>query len=350
MNEELMIGLSAVLVLGVGAQWFAWRLNLPSILLLLAFGFLARLAGSPDDMIGQEILFPIVSLSVAVILFEGGMSLKLSELREAGSAVLRLITIGAFVTWVLATLAAWYIMQFSLPLAALAGAILVVTGPTVIAPLLNHIRPAKKIGAIAKWEGIVIDPIGAVLAVLIFEVVLASSGEATSEAFWVVTRTIFFGITLGVASAWTLVLLLKRFWIPDFLHNTFFLAVILVIFAVSNHLQRESGLLTVTARALPAAALNRHVTDELTIADGARIVFSFGVEEDGWVEGWPSVAFRVFARTGEGEERLLFDRRIDPAGDARDRRWFEAALDVGALGVAHGRFGPARQDSSLDQG
>ncbi|PHS02584.1 MAG: sodium:proton exchanger [Blastopirellula sp.] len=244
--DDPLLYLAGILGLGVAAQWIAWRLNLPSIILLLAFGFLAGLVGSPDDMIEQEILLAIVSLSVAVILFEGGMSLKLGELKEAGSAVLRLITIGAFVTWVLATLAAWYIMDFSIPLAALVGAILVVTGPTVIAPLLNHIRPAKKIGAIAKWEGIVIDPIGAVLAVLIFEVVLASSGEATSEAFWVVTRTIFFGVTLGVASAWTLVLLLKRFWIPDFLHNTFFLAVILVIFAVSNNLQPESGLLTVT--------------------------------------------------------------------------------------------------------
>jgi NhaP-type Na+/H+ or K+/H+ antiporter len=199
--EDHLLYLAGILGLGVAAQWIAWRLNLPSILLLLAFGFLAQLAGSPDDMIEQDILFAIVSLSVAVILFEGGMSLKLGELKQAGSAVLRLITIGAFITWVLATLAAWYIMQFSLPLAALVGAILVVTGPTVIAPLLNHIRPAKKIGAIAKWEGIVIDPIGAVLAVLIFEVVLASSGEATSEAFWVVTKTIFFGVTLGVASA-----------------------------------------------------------------------------------------------------------------------------------------------------
>ncbi|MGY8768118.1 MAG: cation:proton antiporter [Pirellulales bacterium] len=251
--EDHLLYLAGILGLGVAAQWIAWRLNLPSILLLLAFGFLAQLAGSPDDMIEQDILFAIVSLSVAVILFEGGMSLKLGELKQAGSAVLRLITIGAFITWVLATLAAWYIMQFSLPLAALVGAILVVTGPTVIAPLLNHIRPAKKIGAIAKWEGIVIDPIGAVLAVLIFEVVLASSGEATSEAFWVVTKTIFFGVTLGVASAWTLVLLLKRFWIPDFLHNTFFLAVILVMFAVSNNLQEESGLLTVTVLGIALA-------------------------------------------------------------------------------------------------
>lgn len=245
--EYYPLYLAGVLGLGIAAQWLAWRLHLPSILLLLAFGFAAQLAGDPDDIIGKDLLFPIVSLSVAVILFEGGMSLKFSELREAGGVVLRLVTVGAAICWALAGIAAYFIMGFPVELAALIGAILVVTGPTVIAPLLNYIRPARKVGSIAKWEGIVIDPIGAVLAVLVYEAVVATGlNEAFAVALLAIFKTLVVGLVLGAFSAVTLILLLRRFLIPDFLHNASILAAILVVFAVSNAIQPESGLLTVT--------------------------------------------------------------------------------------------------------
>ncbi|MFI4873884.1 MAG: cation:proton antiporter [Blastopirellula sp. JB062] len=249
---------AGVLGLGIAAQWLAWRLHLPSILLLLAFGFFAQLAGDPDTIIGKDLLFPIVSLAVAVILFEGGMSLKLSELREAGGVVLRLVTIGAGICWGLVGVAAYFLLGYPIELAALVGAVLVVTGPTVIAPLLNYIRPTRKIGSIAKWEGIVIDPIGAVLAVLVYEAVVATGvNEAFAVAALAIIKTLVVGIVLGTLSAVTLIFLLRRFWIPDFLHNASILAAILVVFAASNAVQKESGLLTVTVLGIVLANQKR---------------------------------------------------------------------------------------------
>ncbi|MEZ6108449.1 MAG: cation:proton antiporter, partial [Pirellulaceae bacterium] len=179
MDERLFQYLAAVPVLGVIAQWLAWRVKLPSILVLLVFGIvLGRIvnidhllvAGTPEDSAGaSRLLFPFVSLSVAVILFEGGLSLRFRELKEAGSGVVRLVMFGSIVSWALTSVLAWWILEFDYRLAVLLGAILVVTGPTVVQPLLRHIRPTRRVAAILKWEGIVIDPIGAMLAVLVFE-------------------------------------------------------------------------------------------------------------------------------------------------------------------------------------
>ena len=180
--EARIFYLSGVVALGIAAQWLAWRFRLPAILLLLgfgfAFGYVAEELSVPPLDVG--VLFPIVSLSVAVILFEGGLTLRIGELREAGRVVLRLVTLGAAVTWLLTTLAAMWLLDFRPGLALIWGAIMTLTGPTVIGPLLRNVRPQRLVGTIAKWEGIVIDPIGAVLAVLAFEVVRAGQlGEAT---------------------------------------------------------------------------------------------------------------------------------------------------------------------------
>lgn len=187
--------LAGVPLLGIAAQWLAWRLRLPSILLLLGIGVAVGSFVSPDELlahladvdantseIGSRVLFPIVSLSVAVILFEGGLTLRFHELKEAGSGVLRLVTIGAVASWTLTSLAAVVLLGLDVRIAALVGAILVVTGPTVVAPMLRQIQPSRRIASAVKWEGIVIDPIGAILAVLVFEFVFAHAGHATFGA------------------------------------------------------------------------------------------------------------------------------------------------------------------------
>ncbi len=156
MPEHLLIGLTLILVLGIAARWIAWRLHLPSILLLLLSGItVGPLTGllNPDEVFG-DLLLPLVSMSVAVILFEGGLSLSLTDLREIGSIVRNLVTLGVLVTWVITTGAAYLILGFDFALALLLGAILVVTGPTVVIPLLRHVRPKGQIGSIVKWEGI----------------------------------------------------------------------------------------------------------------------------------------------------------------------------------------------------
>jgi len=239
--------LTAVLLLGIAAQWLAWRLRLPAILLLLVMGIVSGRFLDPEVLIGRDVLFPVISLSVAVVLFEGGLSLRLAELREAGGAVLRLVTIGILVTWIGATLAAHFIMGFYWSISALLGAVLVVSGPTTIIPLLRHIRPRPRLGSTAKWEGIFNDPIGAILAVLVYEgIVLGGSNEAGAIMFWGVAKAALVGIGLGAAATLFIWVLVKRYWVPDFLQNPVVLAVVIGSFTASNALQPESGLLTVT--------------------------------------------------------------------------------------------------------
>lgn len=249
--ETYVLYLTAVLVLGIGAEWIAWRARLPAILVLLVFGFAVGQFADPDLLVGRELLFSVVSLSVAVILFEGGLSLRISELRQTGRAVFGLVTVGVLATWLLTAVAAWLLLGFRPPLALLAGAILVVSGPTVIVPLLRHVRPVRQVGSIVKWEGIVNDPIGAVLAVLVFGAVSEAAEVAGFQEILVGTLaglvvTVLMGGGIAVLVAFILVQILKRYWVPDFLQNVVFLAAVVAAFTVSNNLRSESGLVTVT--------------------------------------------------------------------------------------------------------
>ncbi|MBZ0301316.1 MAG: cation:proton antiporter, partial [Anaerolineae bacterium] len=147
MIDNPLFGLAGILLLGTLAQWLSWRLRIPSILVLLLFGFIAGpLTGvlSPDALLG-DLLFPVVSLSVAIILFEGGLSLNIRELSEVGGTVRRLITVGVLISWVVISAAAYLLLGLALPIAVLLGAILTVTGPTVVIPLLRHVRPTARV-------------------------------------------------------------------------------------------------------------------------------------------------------------------------------------------------------------
>ena len=261
MPESLLVGLSAVIVLGVGAQWLAWRLRLPSILLLMLFGFLAgpEVAGWVDpDLFFGNLLLPIVSLSVALLLFEGGLTLHWSEIESQSRVVLRLVTLGALATWILATGAAHYVGGVEWEPAVLLGAILVVTGPTVVGPLLRQIRPTGAVGPILKWEGILIDPVGAVLAVLVLEGILASSTEsAVLGAFGGIFITLIAGGGIGIAAGWFLTLVLQRYWLPDHLHSPVALALAIAAFVAGNAAHHEAGLLSVTLMGVYLGNQNR---------------------------------------------------------------------------------------------
>ncbi|MDZ7771414.1 MAG: sodium:proton antiporter [Balneolaceae bacterium] len=256
MTEHVLLGLISIVVFGVGAQWLAWRTKLPAILLLLLAGILAGpVLGilQPDVLMG-DLLAPFVSISVGIILFEGGLSLRFSELRDIGGAVIKLVSIGVVVTWVIVSITANYLFPFDLELAVLLGAILVVTGPTVILPLLRQVRPTGQVGSVLKWEGIVIDPIGALLAVLVFEVIFTTGlGEATSLALGSIFKTVFFGTIVGLAGAGIVYLLLKRYMLPDFLQNPVTLMVVFLVFGLSDFLQHESGLWATTVMGIALA-------------------------------------------------------------------------------------------------
>jgi NhaP-type Na+/H+ or K+/H+ antiporter len=248
--------LALVLGLGILAQWLAWRLKIPSILLLLVFGFgLSVTTGVRiDDYLAQDTLLAIVGIFVALILFEGGLTLKFAELKEAGNPVLRLCSIGVAVALVTIAACCRLIFGFDWQVTGLLGAILVVTGPTVISPLLRVVKPVRKIGAIVKWEGIVVDPIGAILAVLVFQVAIAGGlGAASGTVFLAIGKTLLVGIVLAVIVAKLIEFLLKHHLIPDFLESVFLVAVVAVAFAASNRFQQESGLLTVTVLGIALA-------------------------------------------------------------------------------------------------
>ncbi len=247
--EELLLRFAGVVVLAVGAQWLAWRLHLPSILLLLLVGFIAGpITGFlGPDVVPSEVLFPIVSLSVAIILFEGGLSLRFSELPENANVIFRLISIGAAATWVIAGLAAHYVLGIGWPIAILIGAILIVTGPTVVGPLLRQVRPKGRVGTILKWEGILIDPVGAIIAVIVFEAILHGElGDSPELIVLGVLQSLIVGLVLGLLASGLLILVLRQYWVPDNLQNPVTLLVLLGFFAVSNYISPESGLLTAT--------------------------------------------------------------------------------------------------------
>ncbi len=245
--DFLPLVIAGVLLLGMAAQWLAWRLRLPSILLLLAFGFIAGRLVTFDTSAHQEALFSLVSLAVATILLEGGLSLNFREIRQTHGAVIRLCTLGVGLTWVLATAAAAYFMELDLRLAAVLGAVLVVTGPTVIGPLLRHIKPTRDMGAVIRWEGIVVDPIGAMLAVVVFQIILLSShAEAVSVVAAVLGKALLAGGLGGFLTGKGLEQLYKRHLVPGYLHSPVLLAVALMAYAVSNLILPEVGLVTVT--------------------------------------------------------------------------------------------------------
>lgn len=252
--HAILVGIALVIVLGVSAQWLAWRFRLPSILLLLLVGFVAGpVTGLLDPAALQgDWVFAFVSVSIGIILFEAGLTLRLDELREVGDAVRNLITVGVAVTWAGAGLGAYYLTGFSAELAVLVGAILTVTGPTVIVPLLRQVRPTGRVGTIAKWEGITIDPIGAILAVLVLETILFFQEEAVGQVGAVLhaaeglLTVVAVGVGVSLAGTALLAGLLRRRLLPDYLQNAVALMIVVGAFALSDTLQAESGLLTTT--------------------------------------------------------------------------------------------------------
>ncbi|EJG1859491.1 sodium:proton antiporter [Vibrio parahaemolyticus] len=242
-NEALV--LSAVGVIGLGCQWLAWRLRLPAILFLLLAGlivgpFMQWL--KPDEILGN-LLFPLVSLAVAVILLEGSLTLNFKEIRGVSGSVWSIVSIGAIISWAATSVATHYFLGFTWELAMLFGSLTVVTGPTVIVPLLRTVRPNSTLANILRWEGILIDPLGALFVVMVYEFIVSHSAVNSMEVFGTIIAV---GVILGVASGAAVATVLRRAWLPEYLQPFAVLMVVLGVFSVSNHIESEAGLLTVT--------------------------------------------------------------------------------------------------------
>ncbi len=249
MNENTVLLLAGIGVIAMFCQWIAWRLRLPAILFLLLAGLaVGPLAGwlDPDALFGH-LLFPFISLSVAVILFEGSLTLRFHEIRGLERVVQRLVGAGILITWTVTLVAAHFIVGLSWELSLLFGAIMVVTGPTVIGPLLRTVRPVARVANILRWEGIVIDPIGALLAVLSYEFIVALlHGGGFLHTVFVFGETVATGVAAGLVAGFAVGEVLRRNWLADYLVNVTVLASVFAVFAVSNAFLNESGLLAVT--------------------------------------------------------------------------------------------------------
>ena len=252
--------------LGVGSQWVAWRMRLPAIVLMLAAGLIIGPGlglFDPARDIGP-ITGPLISLAVAVILFEGGLTLDVHKLGNARSGVTRLVVIGAPLGWLMSTLALRYGAGLTWESATVFGGIMIVTGPTVIAPLLRQARLSRRPAALLQWEAIVNDPIGALAAVLAFQVVLVlHSGVSAGQAVYDLTLGIGFATLVGLAAGFGIARAFWRGWVPEYMKVPVLFAVLLVAFAVADTVLHESGLLAVTVMGLVIANADLPSYEEL---------------------------------------------------------------------------------------
>lgn len=264
--EQSMIALAAIGVLGIACQWLAWWAKLPAILFLLLTGIaVGPVLGwlDPDRLFG-DLLFPMVSLAVSVILFEGSLTLRFKDIQGQERVVRDLVGIGLLVTWAVTALAARFFTGFEWEIAILIGALLVVTGPTVVVPMLRTVRPNARVAEVLRWEGIVIDPIGALLAVLVYEFLIARAGEgALLHTMLTFATTIAVGAATGAIVGQLLGMLLRAHWLPDYLRNVTTLVAVGGAFAASNAIESESGLLTVTVMGIWLANMKDVPLDEV---------------------------------------------------------------------------------------
>lgn len=241
--------LVSIVALGVGAQWIAWRFRLPAIVLLALAGLIiGPFTGwvDPSDLFGHH-MQSIISLCVAIILFEGGLNLHFNELKTTATGVRRLVYLGAPLAWFLSGFAAWFVGGLSVPVSAVFGAIMVVTGPTVIIPLLRQARLNRRTASYFKWEGIVNDPVGALLAVLTLQfLVYAGEGSGWLHVATGLGLALASGLLLGGAGGWLIGRAFQRGLVPEYLKSPVMLGCVLVVFVTSNLLQHEAGLLAVT--------------------------------------------------------------------------------------------------------
>jgi NhaP-type Na+/H+ or K+/H+ antiporter len=257
-----MVELAGIIVLGIVAQWVAWRLKLPAILPLILIGLLVGPIATLYTTDGSKLIEPIwngtkglfpgdglyyfVSLAISVILFEGGLTLKRSEIKNVGPVITKLITLGSLVTFFGAAIATYYIFGLSWQMCFLFSALIIVTGPTVITPILRNIPLKKDVSTVLKWEGILIDPIGALAAVLVFEFISVGEGQAyTQTALIEFGKILLFGFTFGFTFAHGLAFAIKRNYIPHYLLNVVSLSTVLLVFVESDIFAHESGLLAV---------------------------------------------------------------------------------------------------------
>ena len=245
-TDQILYGLALTVALAVGCQIVAGRLRIPALILLLPAGFCAGALTDdiqPDQLLGS-LFQPLVSLSVAIILFESGLGLDLRKLKgSTRTVVVRLLGIGVPITWALAASAAWLLFDMSGSAAIMLGAILIVSGPTVVGPLLAHVRPTDQVRRPLIWEGTLIDPIGGIIGALVFHGIVSGGighGEYRPGKF---AGSVAIGLVAGLIGAAVLWFLLRTLDLPEILGTNAMIATVVAVAAVSDVVRDDTGLI-----------------------------------------------------------------------------------------------------------
>lgn len=257
----VMLIIVLFLALGIFSQWLATRIKWPSIVVMSIVGLLVGpILGlaNPHHTLGGEVFSPIVSLAVAIILFEGSSNLDFRELKGISKAVIRIITIGAVISWVLGAIALNKILDFPLSVSVVMGGLFLITGPTVIQPLLKQAKVRKSVDSILRWESIILDPIGPILALTAFYIYqIIEQGFGLQVIFLFILKIVITAV-IGFGASFIFNWFIQRDMIPQNLMPSIQLVFILLVFSICDQILQESGLLAVTIFGLMMARYKRH--------------------------------------------------------------------------------------------
>jgi NhaP-type Na+/H+ or K+/H+ antiporter len=241
--------MASILIVGIALQWIGWRFKIPALILLIIAGFImGPITGwiNPKEDFGG-LLHPIVSLSVAIILFEGGLNLKWHEFKQNSQVINRLITWNVVATFSLGAISSYYLVGLSMPVALIFGAIIIVTGPTVIVPLLKQANLSRRPAALLRWEGIINDPVGALLVVLIYSYyMLSQSNTLVINIIIGLGLSLVVSLILGVGVGFIIAKAFKKGKVPEHLKSPLILISILLVYTLANLVQNEAGLMATT--------------------------------------------------------------------------------------------------------
>lgn len=262
LSQMMLIG-----ILGIGSQWLAWKFRLPAIVVMSLAGLLVGpILGlmNPEASFG-ELYSPIISVAVAIILFEGSLQLNFKELRGLGKPLFRIATVGAFIAWILGSLAAHYMAGLPWAVAFIIGGLFIVTGPTVILPLLRQSKLKPRPAKILKWEGIVVDPVGVLLAMFAFEIITFFVNDNQSAMSLVVFFLVaFFGIIIGWLCGRFVGWAFETGAIPEFLKSPAVFIIVILCFTVSDEMVKGVGLLAVTVMGMTLANMGIRSLDDFS--------------------------------------------------------------------------------------
>ncbi|MFC4410727.1 cation:proton antiporter [Chungangia koreensis] len=261
-SELAILTVVVIISIGIFSQFVAWRIQWPSIVIMSLAGILiGPVFGmvNPQEVLG-DLYSPIISLAVALILFEGSTSLDIRELKGISKSVYRIVTFGTFIAWIAGSLAAHFIAGLSLEISFIIGGLFVVTGPTVIIPLLRQAKLKPRVSTILKWEGIIVDPIGPLLALFAYEIIKITSAESFSFGDFIpffsgALMAALLGFLIGIAVSY----IVGKGLIPEYLKTPIIFCFVLISFTASEVIMHETGMLAVTIMGLTLARSKKYL-------------------------------------------------------------------------------------------